>query len=255
MKRLSPDIINLIKNSNKTYSHIIKEIHLKFKIKISKSTISYYKQSKPRTKNVNPSDIQQWKWDWLFGLYFADGCKFTEKNYAYTVKFSLDANRDLDIAQRVISLIQKLGLNPVIYKENNLLAIRVFSKNLYNLFPSKLGRYKPRNIFSFLSGMIDGDGWINNKSMSAYIGQDNNKELMIYLKCFLRLPHHVRYEIRWGNPKRNIFYIPVEISKVLIAYKYSVKLLRKLSYVDKTKFVGPVAQADSDFLSPKAASS
>lgn len=54
-------------------------------------------------------ELSELELDWLFGLYFADGSKFLEKgsSYSYTIKFALDYERDKDITERLIRILEK----------------------------------------------------------------------------------------------------------------------------------------------------
>jgi len=231
MSRLPTDVVEFIKlPSDTSYSGLSRDIFRKFGIFVGKSTISYYKRSNPRIKPVDFSTIQKWELEWLFGLYFADGSKFFERgHYGYTIKFALDCERDKDIAERVIKILQKLGLKPTISIDRKVLVIRVFSKELYSVFPPKSEFYKPKDIFAFVAGLIDGDGWTRKTYSYAYIGQDSHEDVMSYLMEKLKLSKYEWKGVRWGELRRIVYYVPVSIGKTLIEKNYCVKLLRKLN--------------------------
>ena len=230
MKRLSEEAVKFIKNYGRSYSTLSREMETQFGIKLSKSLISYYKGSKPRIKPIDIMKLSEWELEWLFGLYFADGSKFKEKSYCYTIKFDLDKKRDTDIGERLVELLTRIGLKPTMSFDRNVLVVRVFSKNLYNIFPDKVDSYQPRNILAFASGMIDGDGAVNERRTGAYIVQTYFENLMSYLTKNLGL---TRYEQRGSNAGwtgiKITYYVPKSVCEVLKDKKYCVKLLRKIN--------------------------
>lgn len=242
MQRLPLHVIEFIKREDKKYSELIRNVWEKFGLQIGKSTVSYYKRSKPRTKDIDFSLVSQWEMEWLLGLYFADGSKFFEKqHYDYTIKLALDYKRDKDIVERVVKILQKMGLTPTISRQKGALIIRVFSKNLYGSFPSKTEFYKPKNILAFVSGLIDGDGCAA-KWLGAFIVQYNHASLMSYLMKHLELSRYEQEGIRWGRKRKIItYYVPSKICKALIKEGYCIKLLRNLNRAQgpiTTKVVG-----------------
>lgn len=228
MKRLTETALELIKSSDKSYSKILKELDHKFGIKTYKSVISYYKRSRPRIKPIDLSTVSEWELEWLFGLYFADGCKFIDK-HCYIIKFSLDYIRDKDIAERVIELLKRVGLHPLLSRDKGSLVIRVCSKILYSIFPSKSEVYKPKDIFAFLSGLIDGDGYAIRSQ--AYISQDSHEDLMSYLTDELKLTKYFYYRPDWSGLRKRgtMYYVRKKIGQILIERNYCIKLLRQLN--------------------------
>lgn len=184
MSKLPVEAIETIKGSSKSYSELIKDIHLKFGIEVGKSLISYYKRSGPRIKPIRIAELQDWELDWLFGLYFADGSKFLEKRprYLYTIKFALDLERDKDILERLIEILKNIGVKPTLSTYKGCLIVRMFSKELYSILPLKSEFYKPKDIFAFTSGLIDGDG--SAKKSGAIIVQKRQRILMKYHNDF-----------------------------------------------------------------------
>ncbi len=236
MSRISPEVVEFIKSASGTsYSRLIKDISRIFGVYVGKSTISYYKRSRSRIKSIDVSTVQKWELEWLFGLYFADGSKFfDQKRYDYTIKFSLDSQRDTDIADRATKMLQRIGLEPTLSIYKRVLSIRVFSKELYKIFPTKSEIYIPKDIFAFVAGLIDGDGSVYKGEMRACIVQKKHPELMQYLMGKLKLR---RYEQKcflagWGEGTKVTYYVPSWICKILFGKNYCVKLLRKINKVN-----------------------
>ncbi len=229
-----PDkIIAYIRNTDKSYSQLIRDININFGEAIGKSTISYYKSTTPRIKPIDTSNISHWELEWLFGLYYADGSKFVSNKYVYTIKIDLDRIRDSDIAERVIDIVKRLGANPIVSTYKNVLTIKLYSKLLYNIFPSKSENYRPRNILAFLAGMIDGDGCVPKQGMWAIIAQDHLEGIMSYLVGKLNLSKYEQKNKSDGTVVKINYYVPVELCKVLLGKRYCIKITRKLNETER----------------------
>lgn len=166
LKNLPKDIRAFIKNAESlSYSEIIGEVKRRWGIELSKSTLSYYRsRGISRTRSINPARLEDWEWDWLLGLYYADGTKYTDANYHYTIKFSLQFNEE-EIVRRLVNLLNRLGdVKPWIRKDKRCIYVLVCSKRLYELLPKKDNPYKPRDELGFLAGLIDGDGSITKRT-------------------------------------------------------------------------------------------
>lgn len=230
--KLKSEVVNFIKNSEKSYSEIIKDLNDIYDIKVVKSTISYYKRKKSRTISINFNKIQKWVIEWFIGLYYADGCKFLDNNYKYTIKFKLDAKKDIEISQRLIYITKKLGLNPLISYENgdvknSIMVIRIYSKILFNFLPKKSKIYKPKNIYAFISGLIDGDGCFSKKENRLVITQCKHKKLMKYLSKIIRMSCHIRKnKTRWGTFKKIDYYVFAKTRDKIISKGYSLKTVK-----------------------------
>lgn len=163
MARLPKDIIEYIKHGTASYSQIIQQIQRRWGRSVSKSLLSYYKGSRAgRTKQFYEENIGEAEWDWLVGLYYADGCKF-KYGYHYTVVFSLSLNAK-EIMQKLNSILRTLGLRVGIYRKKNKKAVDVktFSKQFFFSLPQKEERYSPQLPLAYLAGLFDGDGFIKN---------------------------------------------------------------------------------------------
>jgi len=230
--RFKPEVVNFIKNSEKSYSQIIKDLKEIYNIKAAKSSISYYKKKKSRIISINFNKIYKWAIEWLIGLYYADGCKFLDKDYKYTIKFKLDSRKDIEIAHRLINIIKKLGLNPIISYENgdvkdSIIVVRIYSKLLFNFLPKKSKVYKPKNIYAFVSGLIDGDGYFSREENRLIITQCTHRRLMKYLSKILCMSCHViKNKTRWGNFKKTDYYIFAKTRDKIISKGYSLKITK-----------------------------
>jgi len=161
LPRLPLDVINYIKHTKTSYSQIILQIQKQWKRDISKGLVSYYKGSRRgRIKPFYKGNISQAEWDWLVGLYYADGCKFKNR-YHYTVVFSLSTD-EKEIIEKLDSILTTLGLRVGIYRKKNKKAVDVktFSKQFFCSLPAKEERYSPQLPLAFLAGLFDGDGFI-----------------------------------------------------------------------------------------------
>lgn len=222
------EVVEFIKSEELSYSELASAIYKKFGVRVGKSLISYYKRSRTRIKQIYLDRLSEWELEWLLGLYYADGCKFKEK-HQYTIKFGLDHSRDKDISQRVIELLQKIGLKPTISLYRGSTVIRVYSKILHDEFPPKDGTYRPKEIFAFLSGLIDGDGSIR-KGKTGVIWQYHYEDLMSYLVDECKLTKHYSVRVRWGKLSKGIFYyVPLSVCKILKDKNYCIKLLRHVN--------------------------
>jgi len=213
--RKSIEVLNYIKYTNKSYRQLILVVDKKFQIKIGKSLISYYKRNKPRIIPVNFNNVKIWELEWLKGLYFADGCKFKESFRHYTIKFALDSKRDQDITRRLINILGKIGVNLIFLHQKNALIIKIRSKLLYDFLPNKKKIYYPKNLYAFVSGLIDGDG--NVCKNKVIICQNKHRKLMDYLIKKLGFNYH-KYKTKSKfivNYYKTIYYIPIKLCCII----------------------------------------
>ena len=139
-KRLPKAVVNFVKEEKSPYREIKDKIRLNWNIEVAKSTISYYKSQKPRTKPLNLDNITLEDWHWLQGLFSADGNKIISKDkYGkhYVVRISLDKTHDIFIAEKCIRTIRTLGLVPTLLPTGNCLTIKISSKLLFNALNKK----------------------------------------------------------------------------------------------------------------------
>ena len=165
VKKLPKEVITFIKNvEDLSYSEIIREVKRRWGIEPSKSTLSYYRRSGvSRTRSINPARLKDWEWDWLVGLYYADGTRYRDINYHYTIKFSLQLNEE-EIVKRLVNLLNRLGnIKAWTRREEGCIRVLACSKQLYEFLPSKDESYEPKDELAFLAGLIDGDGSVTKR--------------------------------------------------------------------------------------------
>ncbi len=175
-KRHLKKVIEFIKTENASYREIQKKLKEKFGIDVPKSTISYYKRRKTRTKHLNFDSITCEEWDWFRGLFSADGTKYiSQDKYGkhYIVKISLSKKHDAPIATKCINVLKAIGIKPTLITEKNCLRIKVSSKQLFYA----LNKHPPENLTpAYIAGAIDGDGWIDH-NVAIQFGQSAIPEL------------------------------------------------------------------------------
>lgn len=140
------------------------EIKQRWGIELSKSTLSYYKnRGVSRIRSIDPARLKDWEWNWLVGLYYADGTKYTDASYHYTIKFSLQWNEG-EIVRRLVNLLNKLGMiRAWVQEDKRCIRVLVCSKQLHKLLPNKEIPYEPKDELAFLAGLIDGDGLVRRR--------------------------------------------------------------------------------------------
>jgi len=208
--KVNPEIKYFIKNSELSYRKILTDIDNKFRVKLSKSTISYYKRSKNRLVNLHLDETDQKDIDWLNGFFTADGCKFIERKYSYVIKFALDSKSDKDILEKLVRILNQLGCKFLVISQGNMIIVRLFSKVLFEVLPTKNKQFIPKDAHSFLAGLIDGDGC--KKGNSAILVQYKNIAIMKYLsKHFGFKGNMSRVKTPYGNSLRRQYYIPKDV--------------------------------------------
>jgi len=201
LPRLLRDAVNYIKYAQASYSEIIQQVRKQWNRNISKGLVSYYRGSRTgRTKPLHKENIDQSEWDWLVGLYYADGCKFVDR-YHHIVVFSL-STEDKEIVDKLTSILTSMDLKAGIYpvKNEKALNIRVCNKQFYYALPEKENDYTPQFPLAYLAGLFDGDGhikkyksgekWIFTQAKYPHLVQQVIAIAQQYGKVTTRLIHH-----------------------------------------------------------------
>lgn len=112
--------------------------------------------TKPNIPKLNA--ISHSDWDWLVGLYYADGCRFMDRWHHVTV-FTI-ALSESHVLEKLLRILHSLGLLPSVYRKHGRRAfdIRSYSRNLFGRLPDKSSRYEPQVPLAYLAGLFDGDG-------------------------------------------------------------------------------------------------
>ena len=160
MPKLPHDAVDYIKTADASYSKIIAHVERQYGRKISKGLVSYYRgEKRGRTKPFHKENASQAEWDWLIGLYYADGCKFRDRG-EYMVVFALSTN-ELETIDKLLVILSKMGLKPrTCFNKDNTVCVKVSAKQFYLTLPSKENLYLPQSPLAYLAGLMDGDGFM-----------------------------------------------------------------------------------------------
>jgi hypothetical protein len=202
---------------------------LKWKIEVAKSTISYYKRHKPRIKPLSLDAIPTEDWNWLQGLFSADGNKMISKDrYGkhYVVRISLDKTHDSLIADKCAHIVKALGLMPTRLYWGNCLTIKISSKLLFNALNKEPD--KSSVTAAYVAGAIDGDGWVDHRAIQ--FGQSHVPELFDEISDFFkRLNVQVGTWTKSDEPNYRRMYIPFSVLQSTGIMVHSVKAQRILN--------------------------
>ncbi len=100
-------------------------------------------------------------WDWLIGLYYADGCKFIDRWHRVVV-FTISMSENYILA-KLLHILNSKGLSPSIHAKpygRRALDVRTYNREFFELLPEKSNPYRPAVPLAYLAGLFDGDGYI-----------------------------------------------------------------------------------------------
>lgn len=122
-------------------------------------------------------------------MFEGDGYKLYEKKSRhYHVEFYLNSEKDKDVIDYIISIIEKMNLKPSSYQDKryNCKRIRVYSKELFNLISKniELNNKSKDFLIGFVSGLIDSEGHVNLEKDYIMI-VSTNKKVLFDCKDFL----------------------------------------------------------------------
>ena len=138
--------------------------------------------------------------------YIGDGNIFiNQRKGVYRITFYLNPKKELQIGEKIFSLLKKLNLNPFKYiSANRSLKIEAYSKNLIQWISSIATKDGIRNINSFtdemlqgiIEGLIDSDGCVEKKRFN--ISTSNPKLVLNVEKILntLNISHSIILRIR-----------------------------------------------------------
>ncbi len=193
---------------------------------MAKSTVSYYKRQGPRIKQLNTVGISPEDWQWLQGLFSADGNKIiNDGRYGkhYVVRISFDKNHDSLIIEKCARIIKAIGLSPTTLLTGNCLTIKTTSKQLFNLL-NKIPN-KSAVTAAFVAGAIDGDGWVDHRAIQ--FGQSHIPELFDAIVNFFNERNKpVGVWTRSDKPNYRRIYIPFLVLKSTEILVHSIKAQR-----------------------------
>ena len=119
---------------------------------------------------------------YLFGMFVGDGYKYYhKKSRHYYIEFYLNSIKDKKIINFIVKLLRKINLKPNLYQDKryNCKRIRVYSKELFNLLHKdiKLKNETKELKIGFVSGIIDSEGYYNEKKSDITVVNTNKKVL------------------------------------------------------------------------------
>jgi len=184
-KRLPKEVVALIKSQKSSYKKTQDDVEKLWKIRVPKSTISYYRHQQARTKIIDLEAVPKEDWDWFQGLFSADGNKTLNQGKFgkhYIIRISLNRKDDSSIAKKCMHILRAIGPKPMIVAQGNCLQVRVSSKRLYFALDKK----PPENGVSpaFVAGAIDGDGAVDHHAIQ--FGQSRVPELFDGIALFFK---------------------------------------------------------------------
>lgn len=225
-KRLPKDIVLFIKEDNRSYRAIKEAIKQKWNVEVAKSTNSYYRRRSPRIRAINLAAIPQEDWQWLQGLFSADGNKIVnDGKYGkhYVVRISFDTNNDSLIIEKCARIIKAMGLSPTTLLTGNCSTIKATSKQLFhalNKIPNKSAVTA-----AYVAGAIDGDGWVDHRAIQ--FGQSHVPELFdAILSYFSERNIPVGVWTKSDDPNYRRMYIPAAILESTGILNHCVKSRR-----------------------------
>jgi hypothetical protein len=227
--RLPKEVVSYIKEQNNSYEEIRDKIMFNWKIEVAKSTISYYKRQKPRIKPFMLDAVRTEDWNWLQGLFAADGNKIISKDkYGkhYIVRIALDKTHDSLIVEKCARIVKAIGLVPTMLTRGNCLTIKISSKLLFNAL-NKIPEESSVTA-AYVAGAIDGDGWIDHRAIQ--FGQSRVPELFdAILEFFKSLNAQVGTWTKTDEPKYRRMYISLSVLKSTGVLTNSTKAQRIVS--------------------------
>jgi len=142
-----------------------------------------------RGGEINFSLINEKEKGYLFGIFEGSGYKYHDKvNRHYQVEFYLNSKKDKKIINYLTKLLKKLKLNVNLYQDKrfNCKRIRVNCKNFFEFIDKDINLRKKSAEFKigYISGLIDSEGYINNKK-SYIIITNTNRRILEKIKNFL----------------------------------------------------------------------
>ena len=220
--------MKFIKEEKESYKEIRDKIRLNWKMEVAKSTISYYKRKGTRIKPLRLDCVSLEDWQWLQGLFSADGNKIiNDGKYGkhYVVRISLDKTHDTLIAEKCIRIVKAIGLVPTLLFRDKCLTIKVSSKLLFAALNKKAE--KSSVTAAYIAGAIDGDGWVDQKAIQ--FGQSRVPELFdaivgFFQRCNMQVGTWTKRDEK--NYRR--MYIPFLVLKSTGILAYSIKAQRIL---------------------------
>ncbi|MDP3728509.1 MAG: LAGLIDADG family homing endonuclease [bacterium] len=169
---------------------------------------------------------------YVVGVYYGDGyIYYDKKSRHYSIEFSLNSLKDLDILKFLKEILIKEGYNLFIKKDKrgNWFVIKMYSKQLY----SYLKEYKLQNLkretkdfkIGFISGVIDAEAYVGNSTIEVI---NTDLELLKITKQILNeinISSSLKKRVRSKKDTKDSFRLLVS-TKIKKAKHISQKVLR-----------------------------
>jgi hypothetical protein len=156
-----------------------------------KTTVYYHiREHCKKMTYLNLSVLPEKEQGYLVGMFVGDGSLIVKRKQGrYLTKFTLDAERDQDIANYLLSIFKKADKRITRYEERSSLAFKVYSKEFVEFLLKHVTYIKQRSSrrrmkilinperwttafkLGFVSGLIDSDGHVYyNQRKTKYFG-------------------------------------------------------------------------------------
>jgi hypothetical protein len=137
--------------------------------------------------NISLKSLEEKERGYLFGLYMGDGYgHYDRKHRHYTIEFYLHSERNKEIQDFLIRILNKLGLKHFIMKDKRYKCnrVKVHSKILLKHLNSEYKDVTKNYTIGFISGLIDAEGYVNFKKSSISI-TNTDFQLLEICRIFL----------------------------------------------------------------------
>lgn len=187
------------------------------------TTTNWIKMNRKSLKGISAEEF-----DWLIGLFFADGYKAKEEPRTHRTYFYLDSIKDKDILWKLESILKKLEVRyHKQLKKRHTLFVKTSCRRIFDMMPkTKNSKYFPENKDAFIAGFIDGDGYIDAKRKAIGFSQTIVKWVGPYICRYLRSKNIKPWK---QKVYRNCFYCTASLNSVrknTKILKYSCRGLR-----------------------------
>lgn len=215
--------------------------HISAQLHVPKTTVYYHiREYCKKMTYMDMKVLSKKEKGYLVGMFVGDGNLIVKrKRGRYLTKFALDAERDQDIADYMLSLFKKAGKRITRYVERNSLTFKVYSKDFVEFLLKHVMYIKQRDSrrklkiltnpekwttafkFGFVSGLIDSDGHVYyNRRKTKHFGvliktadnafRDQLTEILTTLGIEATTYTAKRYEKSYSKKPQYVVYIPTK---------------------------------------------
>ena len=138
-----------------------------------------------RNNEINMNRLNEYEIGYITGLFIGDGYLYHDRWRHYKVEFYLNYKKDKDVANFIVYLLKKVGLNPYFMIRDGCLIIRLNSKLLYFFIRDRTNNlfklYSSKFNLGFISGLIDSDGYVKKGDI---VISNKRKDILEYSQLF-----------------------------------------------------------------------